>query len=150
MKILSVKKLLAILSFSLIAAIPLAAQESSSDSPKQIWDHGDNVSSLTYQSAQIYRILDSKDAYVVIYARNGVKVGELTIPKAWAKTTPRKLDIRDNGKGLDPYITVIKQNGEFLKVWLTIPNNRLDSTWGVLPSGTKLTDLDKDSIQLEY
>ncbi len=150
MKMLSVKKILTVLTFSLIAALPLTAQESSSSSTKPIWDHGDNVSKITYQNAQIYKILDSRDAYVVIYARNGIKVGELTIPKSWAKTTPRKLNIRNSAKGIEPYVTVIKQDGEFLKVWLTIPNNRLDKMWGILPNGTELADLDKDSLQLEY
>ena len=148
MKMFYSKRFIASLLVSFVIVLSSVAQENQNSKP--IWDHGDNVSDITYQNLQIYKIYDSKDAYVVVYAKSGIKVGQVSIPKDWAKTTPRKLEIRNKPVKLSPYMTVIKQNGEFLKVWLTVPLNKLDSMWGVLPNGAQLDDLNKESLEIEY
>lgn len=148
MKMFYSKRFIASLLVSFVIVLSSVAQENQNSKP--IWDHGDNVSSITYQNVQVYKIYDAKDAYVVVYAKSGIKVGQVSIPKDWAKTTPRKLEIRNKPVKLSPYMTVIKQNGEFLKVWLTVPLNKLDSMWGVLPNGAQLDDLNKESLEIEY
>lgn len=148
MKMFYSKRFITALLVSFVIVLSSVAQENQNSKP--IWDHGDNVSDITYQNVQIYKIYDSKDAYVVLYAKGGINVGQVTIPKSWAKTMPRKLEFRNKPVKLSPYMTVIKQNGEFLKVWLTIPSNRLDSIWGVLPNGAQISDVDKESLEIEY
>lgn len=148
MKMFYSKRFITALLVSFVIVLSSVAQENQNSKP--IWDHGDNVSDITYQNVQIYKIYDSKDAYVVLYAKGGINVGQVTIPKSWAKTMPRKLEFRNKPVKLSPYMTVIKQNGEFLKVWLTVPLNKLDSIWGVLPNGTQISDVDKESLEIEY
>lgn len=128
--------------FCVCAALSCFAQESKSGHVK---------ADITYQDAPIYKILDSKDAYVVLYGKYGSKIGTVTIPKKWAKwqkDTPRKLHIRDLPSRLSPYITVVKKNNEFHKVILTIPTSKTNSLWGIA-SATKVDSSEPDSIELE-
>lgn len=144
------KKLLIIMAAAVCLAVSVSADESSSSKP--IWDHGDNISKMSYQNVQVMRILDGKDSYVVLYARPGIKMGKCTIPKSWAKTakdTPRKLVFRKKPTGLDSYMTVIKEDGQFKKVWLTLPPSKLDPIWGHIPAGTKIEAADVDTLEIQ-
>lgn len=142
------KKILLTLIFGFAMLLPVLAQDS--DSKKPIWDHGDNVSDISYENVTIYKVFDSKDAYVVLYAKKGIDIGKVTIPKSWAKESPRKLAIRKQPAGMNPYMTVINKGGEFLKVWLTLPVNRKDEIWAVLPAGSKVEGADATTLQLQY
>lgn len=109
---------------------------------KKIWDHGDNVSDLSYQNFVVSRIYDSSDAYIVLYEKAGYEVGKVAIPKSWAYqgTTveahkTHKLFFRNRIKTLAPMMTVYYKNGEFYKVILTVSNNKGDGTWAVAPNG---------------
>ena len=126
--------------------------ESSSEKSKPVWDHGDNVSKMMYKNFKVYKIYDQRDAYIVLYERQGLKVGTAVIPKKWASNTEgaRKLYFRALPKGLDPYMTLIQEDGEFLKVWITAPVNRFNSIWAIAPSGTKVEGTDADTLELEY
>lgn len=144
------KKLLMILTAAVCLTAAAAAQSSSGSKP--IWDHGDNVSKMSYQNVDIYRVLDGRDAYVVLYACPGLKIGKCVIPKSWAKQqngTARKLEFRKKPAGLNPYMTVIKEDGNFLKVWLTVPPSKLDSVWGFLPAGTKIEGTDAETLEIQ-
>ena len=126
--------------------------ESSDDESKPVWDHGDNVSKLMYKNFRIYKIYDQRDAYIVLYERQNLKVGTAVIPKKWAsnKEGARKLYFRTLPKGLYPYMTVFQEDGEFYKVWIAAPLNRYDSLWAVAPSGTKVEGTDADTLEIEY
>ena len=131
-----------------LTAASVMAQDAQAAKP--VWDHGDNVSDLSYQNVFIYKVLDHKDAYIVMYAKQGMKVGTTIVPKSWSAQTPRKLDIRNKPKGLSPYMTVIKKNGEFLLVRMTLPLNRNDPVWGVAPNGTTVSGADAETLSIEY
>lgn len=126
--------------------------EDSSEKSKPSWDHGDNVSNLMYKNFRIHRIYDQRDAYIVLYERQNLKVGTAVIPKKWASNTEgaRKLYFRTLPKGLYPYMTVFQQDGEFYKVWIAAPLNRYDSLWAVAPSGMKVEGADADTLEIEY
>ena len=109
---------------------------------KKIWDHGDNVSDLSYQNFVVSRIYDSSDAYIVLYEKAGYEVGKVAIPKSWAYqgTTveahkTHKLFFRNRIKTLAPMMTVYYKDGAFYKVILTVSNNKGDGTWAVAPNG---------------
>lgn len=142
------KKILLALALTFCISLPFFAQDSNSS--KAIWDHGDNVSPLTYQNVEIYRVMDAKDAYVVLYAKGGVHVGQVTLPKAWIKETPKKLVIREKAKKVSPYMTVIKKDGEFLKVYLNISTDKRDPIWGVMPNGASIEGSDATTLNIEY
>ena len=112
-KVIIMKKLFAVLALSFAMILPALAQDGSSskESTKPVWDHGDNKSSLTYQNVRFYRIYDQKDAYVVLYEKQGLKLGTVTLPKKWLsnKDGARKLIFREAPKGLQPYMTIIKK-----------------------------------------
>ena len=112
---------------------------------------GHTTAKITYYNAPIYKILDSADAYVVLYGKYGAKIGTVTIPKKWAKwqkDTSRKLTIRELPAKLSPYITIVKKDNEFCKVMLTIPTSKTNRLWGIA-SATKVDSSEPDSIELE-
>ncbi|MCR5613159.1 hypothetical protein [Treponema sp.] len=112
---------------------------------------GHTKADITYQTAPIYKVLDSSDAYVVLYGKNGAKIGTLTIPKKWAKwqkDTPRKLSIRELPPKMSPFITIVKKDNKFLKVILTIPTNKLNAVWGVA-NANHVDSSDPGSLELE-
>ena len=113
--------------------------------------HEENWSDLSYVQVPIYKVLDSKEAYVVIYAKNKIGAGSTVIPKSWIKGTkdsPRKLQIRDLKMGkLKPFMTVVKKNGEFHHVILNLCVNKSDSTWGVVANNKQLEGLDKETLE---
>ena len=142
------KRLIAALVLAACIAIPALAQNS--ESTKPIWDHGDNVSPYSYRNVNVYRILDHQDAYVVLYEKQGIKIGKAVLPKKWAKEQPRKLIFRNKPKGMGTYMTVIYNEGEFYKVMVTLSPSRLDSVWGTVPTGAKIDGLDSDTLQIEF
>ncbi len=113
--------------------------------------HEENWTDMTFTQIPIYKVLDSRDGYVVIYAKNVYEVGKTIIPKKWAKGTadsPKKLTIRSIKAGkLKPFMTVIKKGNEFKQVILTVPLSRSDATWGVVESGVQLEGLDKEVLE---
>lgn len=140
------KKLLCAIAIAIAAvtasfAVPVAYNETSEK----------NWSELSCIQVPIYKILDSKEAYIIIYAKNKVGVGKTVIPKKWNKSSPenpRKLQIRELKAGkVKPFMTVIKKSGEFHKVILTIPVDKKNSTWGVVDYHKKVEGSDKDTLE---
>lgn len=111
----------------------------------------ENWTTMSYVNIPILKILDSKDGYVVIYQKNKYGVGQTVIPKKWAKGTaeePRKLKIRNiTGGKIKPFMTVVKDDGNFNKVILTVPQNKRDAFWGIVERGKSIDGIDKDSLE---
>ncbi len=142
-----------ILAFALvfcIAVLPAVAQ--SQEGTSHIWDHGNNVSDLSYRNVTIYKIYDQSENYIVLYEKEGIKIGQVNIPKEWVKVQlegSKKLEMRSLDASLDPYMTVYYRGGEFYKIVLNLPNTRLSSVWGVAPSTLKVST-NVDSFSIEY
>ena len=93
------KKIIMAVLMAACMVIPALAQSSSSDSTP-IWDHGDNVSDITYHSTPIYSIVQTREAYVVFYQTQGLKIGKVVIPKDWQKAgDDKKLFFRNKAAG---------------------------------------------------
>lgn len=139
------KKILCAVSFLFAVAATFAVPTAHNET------HEENWTDMHYIQVPIYKILDSRDAYVVIYAKNKVGVGQTVIPKDWIKgnpENPRKLKIRKIGSGrLKPFMTVVKKGGEFHRVILTVPQSRLDSTWGVVEYSKQIEGADKETLE---
>ncbi len=150
-KTLKIKLVLAAV-LSCFFIIPVIAQSSSesAESEKPVWDHGDNVSNISYRNVRVYSVLESQDAYVVLYEKKGTKIGKVTIPKKWGKTFPRTLEMRKCPKSVPPYMTVLYKDGSFFKVWLTLPVSKQDSVWGVVPNGYDVGSTDIESLEMEW
>jgi len=142
------KKFIVAFALAFCLALPVIAQDQ--DSTEHIWDHGDNVSNLSYQNVTIYKVYDQADNYVVLYEKQGIKIGQVNIPKQWVKKQESgypRLYFRTLAPGLDPYMSVYYKDGEFYKVVLTLPSSRLNAVWGVAPQGMNIaTNLDTFSI----
>lgn len=146
------KKLL--LAFALAASMVFsaAAQETEQkESTPRVWDHGDNVSDITYQNVRFYKIYDSAEAYVILYEKQGIKIGTAVIPKKWTenKEGPRKLLFRNTPAKIGPYMTIIKKGGDFQKVLVTVPTNRFNPVWAMAPAGMEISGTDADSLEIE-
>ena len=146
------KKFILALALAFSLALPVIAQSQDDSAKEYIWDHGDNVSDLSYKNVTIYKVYDQAENYVVLYEKHGIKIGQCNVPKAWIKSqdgnAPR-LELRTLAAGLDPYMSVYYKNGSFYKVVLTLPVSRLDATWGVLPHNIKVST-DVDNFNIEY
>ena len=110
-------------------------------------------STVTYHNVQVYKILDHKDAFIVMYAKGHRDVGTVTLPKKWYSSAARsdtKLSFRALPKGMNSYMTVINRNGSFERVLLTLPVNRSAPVWGVADSTHKVPDADKETFEITY
>ncbi|MBQ9538021.1 MAG: hypothetical protein IJU95_02020 [Treponema sp.] len=133
------KKILFALVLAAGMVMAVAAQDTTA---KKVWDHGDNVSDISYQTFVVSRIYDSLDAYTILYEKAGYKIGKVSIPKSWAYqgVTPEahkthKLFFRNKIKTIDNLMTVFYKGGEFYKVVLTVPVSKADDVWAVAPNG---------------
>ncbi|MBQ7159414.1 MAG: hypothetical protein IJS09_08355 [Treponema sp.] len=137
--------------FCLISAILLAVTLSAFSEVEQTYKYEFQESKLSYHNVTVYKVLDHKDAYIVMYAKGHRDVGSVTIPKKWYSTKPSKLSFRSLPKGMAPYMTVIKKEGNFDRVILTMPvDHGISTVWGVADPGTVVNDADKDSLEIVY
>lgn len=139
---MNIKKGLLFTFICAMLALPMMAEEANG---------GHQKADITYQTAPIYKVLDSKDFYVVLYGKYGAKIGTVTIPKKWAtwqKDTPRKLSLRQLPSKMGAFMTLVKKDNEFHKVILTVPLDHTNRLWGII-NDTKVDKSEKDSIELE-
>ena len=108
-------------------------------------------SSLSDRNIPIYRVLDHKDVYIVLYSKHGVNVGKVMIPKRWYTEKPKKLQIRRLDKGLDAFMTVVYKYGEFYKAILTTPNPKTGDVWAVAEAYTDIGDAaNAETLEIEF
>lgn len=136
------KKLFLILILISAVFTGLFAAESSSQTADDGW------STFSYENIPVLKVMESREGYVIIYQKNKVGIGSTVIPKTWAKGTPdnpRKLKIRKLEPGVvKPFMTIIKKEGNFHRVYLTIPMNKSDALWGSVKEITE--GLDKENL----
>ena len=147
------KKLILIFALAAIFSFSVFAQENSesgSNSNIKIERNEEKWSTLTYVNLPILKILEARDAYVVIYQKNRLGTGSTVIPKSWVhgnKDAPSKLRLRSTKTANGAFMTVVKDNGEFVRVILTAPMSKSNSVWGVVARGTELEGVDKDTLE---
>lgn len=140
-KILILALALSVLSVSLFAQ--------SSKIPTTVEKNPENWTDLSYQNIPILKILDGKDAFVVIYQKNKVGVGSVVIPKTWTKgnpENPRKLKFRNTKNPNNSFMTIVKKGDEFKRVILTIPMSKRNSMWGLVDYSVPLEGTDKTDL----
>lgn len=131
---------------TLFTATAFEAGKSASDYKYQFQE-----SALYYKNVTVYKVLDHKDAYVVLYAKPQSQIGKVTIPKKWYSTngnTPSKLSLRPLPKGMAPWMTVLTKDGNFDHVILTMPVSRAHAAWGVATPDLIIEDADKDALDV--
>ena len=141
-----------IISALLFAAFAFSsfAQESKSE---REYKYPFTEAGISYHNVTVYKVLDHKDAYVVMYAKGHSSVGTVTIPKAWYSTDGNKsakLSFRPLPKGMAPWMTVIKKEGNFNHVMLTMPTSRSHAAWGVADSSVTVDDANKETLEIAY
>lgn len=95
--------------------------------------------SFSYVNVPVIKVLEQRDNYIVYYRQFGSKIGCVSIPRAWFKQgqADRKGFVKPLAKHVEPYISIFFENGEFVRLNLNVPNNKLDSVWGVF-EGVKI------------
>lgn len=148
------KKTLLILALFAVFSGMLFAAEKTNDSGTSFEKTEGKWSTLSYVNVPILKILEGKNAYSIIYQKNQVGVGSVVIPKAWVKSSPdspRKLKFRKVRSGYNSFMTVIKDDGEFKRVILSVPMNKSDSIWGVADYRKTMEGEDKETLEeLEF
>lgn len=107
-------------------------------------------SNFTYENVPILKILEAREAYVLIYQKQHAGAGTVVIPKKWAIGTPenpRKLKFRDCKHPKEAYFTIVKKNNEFHRVILTIPMSKNNNMWGVIEYGKEVQGVDKETLE---
>ena len=107
-------------------------------------------SDMTYVTAPVMKILESKDCYVVIYQKKYAGTATVTIPKSWnnfKKDTPRKLKFRNIKNPNQSFITVVKKGGEFHRVILSCPMQKNNSLWGIIANNLEVEGADKETLE---
>ena len=107
-------------------------------------------SNMSYENIPILKIMEGRDGYVVIYQKNKVGVANTVIPKKWAQGTPeapRKLKFRNSKNSREAFMTVIKKNGEFSRVVLTVPYSKRNSIWGLADYRIQMDGTDKETLE---
>ena len=107
-------------------------------------------SDMTYVTAPVMKILESKDCYVVIYQKKYAGTATVTIPKSWnnyKKDTARKLKFRNIKNPNQSFITVIKKGGEFHHVILSCPMQKNNSLWGIIANNLEVEGADKETLE---
>jgi len=130
------------------AAMMVCTAVSAAESGNQTRDES-KWASISYANVPVYKILESRDAYVIIYGKNRIGFGSTVIPKKWATgntENPRKLKFRVVKGALQPFMTVVRKDGNFIRVILNVPVSKSNSVWGVA-NDTKALDTDKESLE---
>ena len=107
-------------------------------------------SDMTYVTAPVMKILESKDCYVVIYQKKYAGTATVTIPKSWnnfKKDTPRKLKFRNIKNPDDSFITVVSKGGEFHRVILSCPMKKNNKLWGIISNDLTVEGADKETLE---
>ncbi|MBE6360425.1 MAG: hypothetical protein E7059_03130 [Treponema bryantii] len=142
------KKLLMIISLMAIFSMGLFAQEN--NGVGQYEKDESKWSSISYVNVPILKILEGVDAYVVVYQKNKVGVGQTVIPKSWAQgdpENPRKLKFRTVKNNINSFMTIVKKDGEFHRVILTAPLDKKRSIWGLTKSRKSIEGSDKETLE---
>jgi hypothetical protein len=140
------KKIFAILILTAIFACTAFAENQDLSQPKD----ESKWSDMTYITAPVMKILESKDCYVVIYQKKYAGTATVTIPKSWNsynKNEPRKLKFRNIKNPGESFITVIKKGGEFHHVILSCPMKKNNSLWGIISNDLKVEGADKETLE---
>ena len=107
-------------------------------------------STLSYVNVPVFKVLEGKEAYVVVYPKNKTGIGNVVIPKKWARgnpNEPRKLKFRAVRTANNAYLTVVKKDGEFMKVVLSVPMSKSNSIWGLADYHKDIEGSDKDTLE---
>lgn len=97
-------------------------------------------SSKSYVNVPILKVYEHREAYVVAYVNNNNKIQYVSVPKVWFKqgTPEKKAEVRALQKNLSPYMTICFDDGEFYFIYISMPVSKLDTAWGVMPSGQSI------------
>lgn len=87
----------------------------------------------SYVNVPILKIYDHPDYYIVTYRKNGLDIGQTSIPKEWFRqgSPERKGKFRSTVGNVNPYITLWFSEGEFFSIYINVSPNRADNIWGV-------------------
>jgi hypothetical protein len=133
----------------LTGAVFTVTADENQNKAEPVYKYPFQESNMSYRNVTVYKVLDQKDAYIVMYAKGHREVGNIAIPKRWYKEKPRKLAFRSLSTGMSPYMTVFYRGGEFDQVVLTMPVSRADPVWGVADSNVQV-DASKDTFDIVY
>ena len=138
------KKILMILALFSVFTLSMFADDSRYEKDDSKW------SNLSYVNVPVLKIMDSKEGYLVMYQKNKTGVGTVVIPKDWARGTPeepRKLKFRNVDSANSAYMTIMKEDGQFLRVVMNVPVSRSNYIWGIIQRGVELEGVDKDTLE---
>jgi hypothetical protein len=126
---------LALVCFTLIGILPLAAQDNSGDD-----------TDFYYVSVHIEKVYPYRKGYAVSYRQGVNRLATVYLPEEWFHGTAAKGDLIYLPSGQDwPHLTVYYNNGEFSHVRLYLRKDRGHTTWGNIPLNVNIDDRFEDT-----
>ena len=97
----------------------------------------------SYVNVPILKIYDHPEYYIITYRKNGLDLGQTSVPKEWFRqgSPERKGKFRSIIGNVNPYITLWFSNGEFFSIYVNVSSNRADNVWGVAYGTQKAPDV---------
>jgi hypothetical protein len=103
---------------------------------------GGITNTYVYYNIMVYKVESNQNAYVVTYAKHDKGgIGQMVIPKKWAKEDPRRLLIRSMPKKVNPYMSIYYTADGIEHIQLTLPLSRQHRVWGIGPKQDVLGDV---------
>jgi len=135
------KKIVMIFLLAVVVLFPFFAQKTS-----------ETEGAFTYFNVQVLKVLEHKDAYLVLYNKTGTKMGQVALPKEWFKyNSSNHSRLRPLPQGMQPYLTVIYKDNAFYKVYLNMPTDRTNAVWSVLSPNIDISSrINKETLEIEY
>lgn len=100
--------------------------------------------SFSYVNVPVLKVMEQRDNYVVYYRKFGTKIGCISIPREWFRQgqANRKGFVKPLAKNVEPYLTLFFEEGEFVRLNLNVPNNKMDKVWGVFAGVNVPSEID--------
>ncbi|MBQ0166084.1 MAG: hypothetical protein KBT02_03115 [Treponema sp.] len=104
--------------------------------------------SFTYVTVPIIKVLEQRNYYVVYYQKFGTKLGCVSIPREWFMQgkANRKGLVKPLVKNCDPYISIFFKDGEFARLDLNVPSNKMHTMWGVFTGSVLPSEIDPQAF----
>lgn len=100
------------------------------------------TSTMSYVNVPILKIVDHPQYYIITYRKNGLDLGQTSVPKEWFKqgSSEKKGKFRNIVGNSNSYITLWfnDQDDSFEYIYINLTTNALDDIWGVTHASQKI------------
>ncbi len=140
--------------FVLAGSFSVSAQTQGQNNTQQTEQSGNSEEEdldLYYINLPIVKIFTHPKGYYILYRSSNLKIGKLYVPWEWMDFRDQRAIYDTVGKGVNPYISYITNNGSFYQLRIKASANLFHPTWGVIGSSSIPDEnFDVDSLNIIF